>query len=313
MKKLFVLLLFVILLASCSSYYGDGRPVIRIAYLPITHALPLFVANDQICDDSYFRVELVRFGTWPELMDALNSGHVDGASVLVQLAMASNERGIDLRAVALGHRDGNILVVANYINTAEDLRGRTIAIPSALSTHNVLLNAFLADNDMTVDDVHVILLAPTEMVSALANGSISAYVVAEPFGARAITTGFGRSFAESHEIWEDSVCCAFVLSYYFIKNNREIAAEFIRSYHSAGDLLEADPFSSEIRRIASRHMFLDDETFELSMQWISFDNLIISEREYQELVEHTLKLNLSQSPPQFDDFVLNLLEDIGGE
>lgn len=57
-------------------------------------------------------VELVKFGSWPELMDALNSGRVDGASVLIELAMKAKERGVGLKAVALGRRDGNVAIVS---------------------------------------------------------------------------------------------------------------------------------------------------------------------------------------------------------
>lgn len=122
MKKRLLLIISVLFTAllnvACTSTADsrdDGRTVIRIAYLPITHAMPVFVVHDLINDSDNFAIELVRYGSWPELMDALNSGHVDGASVLIQLAMASNERGIDLRATALGHRDGNIVAVADYI------------------------------------------------------------------------------------------------------------------------------------------------------------------------------------------------------
>ena len=42
-------------------------------------------------------MELVKFGSWPDLMDALNTGRIDGASVLAELAMKANELGIDLK------------------------------------------------------------------------------------------------------------------------------------------------------------------------------------------------------------------------
>ena len=35
-------------------------------------------------------------------MDALNSGRINGASVLAELAMAAVSNGLDLKAVALG-------------------------------------------------------------------------------------------------------------------------------------------------------------------------------------------------------------------
>ena len=312
MKKYFILVFVAavgLIFTACTGNYGenDTKPIIRIGYLPITHAMTLFVVNDMLTEDDSFGVQLERFSSWPDLMDALNGGHIDGASALIQLAMDSNEAGVDLRAVALGHRDGNIVAVANYIETVQDLQGRTVAIPSPLSTHNFLLNMLLWENDMTIDDIIVIQLAPTEMVSALASGGISAYVVAEPFGARGITLGVGRNFAESQDIWEDSLCCALIFSYEFIASNEDIIVEFMRIYHEAGDFLEQNinPISDAVREIALRHLVIDDETLELSLQWISFADLDIGEVEYGELIRFKIELELSQSPPRFENFVLN--------
>ena len=109
MKKYLVLIPLAILVGviftACSAgpNADDDRPIIRIGYLPNTHAMTLFVVNDMVTDDDSFRVELERFSSWPDLMDALNGGHIDGASALIHLAMASNEAGVDLRAVALGN------------------------------------------------------------------------------------------------------------------------------------------------------------------------------------------------------------------
>ncbi|MCL2224508.1 MAG: ABC transporter substrate-binding protein [Defluviitaleaceae bacterium] len=310
MKKFFVLMLAFAIALSFSGCFGasdDGRPVIRIGYLPITHAMPLFTVSDMVADYSDFAVALERFSSWPDLMDALNGGHIDGASVLIQLAMVSKEAGVDLRAVALGHRDGNIVVVADYIETVQDLRGKTIAIPSPMSTHSMLLNMLLAENDMSQDDVDVIQLAPTEMVSALASGSISAYVVAEPFGARAVTLDVGVKFAESHDIWEDSLCCALVFSYDFIRENEDIVSKFMHMYHEAGAFLERNinPITYRVREIASRYLMVDDETLELSLKWISFADLNINEAEYDKLYNLMIDMGLSQSPPRFNNFVIN--------
>ena len=37
-------------------------------------------------------------------MDALNSGRIDGASTLIELAMKSKQKGSNIKAVALGHQ-----------------------------------------------------------------------------------------------------------------------------------------------------------------------------------------------------------------
>ena len=77
-------------------------------------------------------------------MDALNTGKVDGASVLIELAVKAREQGIDVRAAALGHKDGNVIIGGNGIEKVEDLRGKIFAIPHKQSTHNLLLQQMLA-------------------------------------------------------------------------------------------------------------------------------------------------------------------------
>jgi len=310
--KYVLLVLCISLLSACAGDHRsrDDRPNVRIGYLPITHAMALFVANDMLCDDAPYGMVLERFSSWPDLMDALNGGHIDGASVLIQLAMASHYAGVDLRAVALGHRDGNIVAVANYIETVQDLRGRIVAIPSPMSTHSFLLKMLLWENGMTDDDVTIIQLPPAEMVPALASGSISGYVVAEPFGARAVTLGVGRKLAESGEIWENSICCALVFSSDFIKNNAEAADFILQKYHEAADFLQQNlhPMSDNIQEIAMRHLLIDEETLMYSIEWISFDSLFIDEEEYAELYRLTMELGLLSSPPPFDDFINSVIE-----
>ena len=94
-------------LAAFGSYRSEAEPrdvrSVRLAYLPTTHALPLFAEKEMEAPDGPVRIELIKYGSWPELMDALNTGRVDGASVLIELAVKAREQGIDLKAATLGH------------------------------------------------------------------------------------------------------------------------------------------------------------------------------------------------------------------
>ena len=96
----------------------------------------------------------MKFGSWPELAEALNAGKVDGASMLIELAVKAREQGFDLKVVALGHRDGNVVVVSKNINKAEDLKGKTFAIPSRLPAHNILLHIMLKNNGLSYSDLN---------------------------------------------------------------------------------------------------------------------------------------------------------------
>ena len=109
-------LLVLALLVSSAVYYkydslrsgwqaADAQETVtlKIAYLPITHALPLFETKKLLEEEnSNVQVELVKYGGWSELMDALNTSRVDGASVLIEMAMKSREQGIPLKLAMLG-------------------------------------------------------------------------------------------------------------------------------------------------------------------------------------------------------------------
>ncbi len=285
---------------SKDSVEPSEKKTVKIAYLPITHALPVFNEKELLeKGDSNIQIELVKYGSWPELLDALNTNRVDGASVLMELAMKSKEQGVGLKAVALGHRDGNVIMVAYDINSAKDLKGKKFAIPHRQSSHNILLNDMLEKEGMTVDDLEVVELAPPEMPSALATGQIAGYCVAEPFGAKAVTLGVGKALYESGELWEDSLCCGLVLTDKFLNDDKETADKVISSYKEAGDELKTE----EAERIAEEYLGQEKEVLDISLKWISFDNLDITSETYNTLTDKIKKYGLSDNPPSFEDFV----------
>ncbi len=315
-KKLLSLLIISLLavsLAACGSNpssagksVNEEKRVVKIGYLPITHAVPLYLENEQ---DSFknFKLELVKFGSWPELMDALNTGRIDGASVLVTLALKAKEQGIDLKAVALGHRDGNVLVAANDINSVEDLKGKNFAIPHKFSTHNILLYQMLKQAGLKYEDVKAIELPPAEMPAALSEGRISGYVVAEPFGAVSVAIKKGKVLYQDTDIWKDSIDCALVLRNDFIQKENEVAQEFVNEYVKAGELAEKK--DDHTLTASSKYMKVDKEVMDLSFQWISYDDLRVNQSSYDQLTKTLVEMGLSENPPSYEEFVDNSLFD----
>lgn len=281
------------------------KPTIKIGYLPITHAVPLFYMEEEEFEN--FNLELVKFGSWPELMDALNTGQINGASVLISLAMYAKEQGIDLKAVALSHRDGNVLVVANNITSVQDLKGKNFAVPHKYSTHNVLLYQMLKKAGMKYEDVKVIELPPTEMPAALAEGRISGYVVAEPFGALSVSLGKGKVLYQDKEIWPNSVDCALVLRNDWIESDRELAQKFVNEFVKAGE--EAEKKDDHIYELTSKYFNVEKDVLNLSLKWIEYDNLKIDEEAYEKLRESLIEMKLSKNPPTYKEFVDHSLID----
>lgn len=279
----------------------ETEDTVKIAYLPITHSLAVLEEAEELEKNSGLKVELVKYGSWPELLDALNTNRVDGASVLIELAMKSKQEGIGVKAVALGHKDGNVIVVSKNINSVKDLKGKNFAIPHRQSSHNILLNDALAKGGLTINDVNITELSPTEMPSALASGQIDGYCVAEPFGAMAVQLDVGKVLYYSEDLWKDSLCCGLVLTDKFIEDKPSVAKSFVESYKTSGSKLDKE----EAKKIAKKYLSQTDEVLDISLQWISYDNLDITKDTYDILLEKVKKYGLSDNPPTYEEFVKN--------
>lgn len=296
----FALVLGITACGNSGSVAKKGKTVVKIGYLPITHALAVFEEKELLeSEDSDIYIELTKFSSWSDLTDALNSGRIDGASVLIELAMSAVSQGIDLKAVALGHKDGNVIVVSNKIETAEDLKGKTFAIPHTQSSHNILLNDMLSSIGLKADDLTIIQLAPSEMPSSLASGSIAGYCVAEPFGAQAVNQEFGHVLYYSEDLWENSLCCGLVFNNKFIEGNKDTVNTFIEKYYEAGNKLDSD----KAIEIAKNYLGQDEKVLETSLQWIHYDDLKITEDDYEVLAEKVKEYDINENPPAYEDFI----------
>ena len=286
--------LTVLLLTACGKKNDEN--VVRIAYLPITHALPL--AGLEKADG--VKAELVKYGSWPELLDALNTGRVDAASVLIELAMKAKAQGIGLTAVALGHTDGNVIVVTQDVNSAKDLKGKTFAIPHRASSHHILLQEALAKDGLTIDDVNVVEMAPPEMPSALANKQIAGYCVAEPFGAAGVLTSKGKVLYRSDELWHESICCGLVVNDKAYKEKNALIDKVITLYEKQGkELSDKEVALSKAKTLLTQ----GEEVLRQSLQWINYANLKIKKEAYDDLSEKVKKYGIIDNPPTFEDFV----------
>jgi len=310
MKRiLFILTILLTLLAAAGCGQSpaapqaekDGVKTIRIAYLPITHALPLFAAKELETADSPVKIELIQYGSWPELMDALNTGKVDGASVLAELAVKAKEQGIDVKAAALGHRDGNAIIVSNDIEKPADLAGKVFAIPHKQSSHKLLLDQLLAQNGLSESDLTVVEMSPPEMPAALATKQIAGYCVAEPFGAKSVVLGNGHELLPAQELWPDSICCLLVFNGEFLAANRDLARQFVQQYKQAGNYLTEHPEAQ--KTIALKYLKAKDKILDLSLQWISYDDLSLPPKSYDELITRMKASHLLTKAPRYEDFV----------
>lgn len=211
--------------AHAQKFKGDDQPV-KIGYLPITDAAPLLVAHGRkLFEAQDLRTETPRlFRSWAQIIEAFVSGQVNVIHLLSPATLwVRYGSKFPAKVVAWNHTNGSALTVANDINSVGDLGGRTFAIPFWYSIHNILLQKILVANNLTPvtrarnepvkpNEVNLIVLAPSEMVSALATKSIAGYIVAEPFNAVAETNGIGKILRFSGDVWKNHACCVTFLA-----------------------------------------------------------------------------------------------------
>jgi len=212
-----------------------------------------------------------------------------------------------LKVVALGHRDGNNVTVSKDIKSAADLKGKTFAVPQRFSTQNILLYQMLKNEGLKYSDVKIVELTPAEMPAALSEGRISGYIVAEPFGAKSVIGGKGKTLFQSQDLWKDSICCGLVLRNEFIKNNKNSAQELVTGYVKAGK--EAEIKDSKIQDISLKYMAVDKKILELGLKSTTYTNLKINEKDYKQLTSYLKIMGLSKNPPKYSEFVDNSLID----
>lgn len=233
-------------IALASPALAAEKTTLRIGYLPITDHLTVIAKAREPLPHVDFQP--VKFGSWPELAEALKAGAVDGAFVLGPIGLTLRQRGVPLRAVLLGHRNGSAMTVRadGDVKALSDLRGKTVAIPSRFSTHNILLRKALAENGLGTGDLKIIELAPPEMVNALATKRIDAFIVAEPFGAQAELQKVGRVLTLSRDIWPDHICCVLNLRQDAIDRDPAAVQELVAAFVHTGHQIGQDPGAAAV-------------------------------------------------------------------
>jgi len=299
MKYKCIVLFIFLFLPACAHEY-EYNEAIRIAYLPITHSMVvMLMGRQEPCEIHSFEIELVRFTTWPDVVDALRTGRVHGASILFEVALQARETDDSLSLVSLTHRDGNVIVVDNSIETYSDLIGRTVAIPHRLSPQHTLLQILLEREGISPEDIDIIEISPAEMPFTMASGAIAAYLVAEPFGSVAEFAGVGRIMETSDEISPNSVCC--VMIFRDMDNDPVLSDWLMRSFREAA--AEAYIGNEEILRVFRQHSNANDEVIRQSFEHISFGNLNLSYEEFNIITSQILHHGIMEQVPGFNDFV----------
>lgn len=163
---------------------------VRIAYLPITQGLPLYLALDKgYFTETGITVEAVKFEAPNQIIDALIAGNADvgapgTATGIAGIAETKNPDHLRIFLVTGGDNStvNDAILVKNdsKLTSITDLKGKKLGILSGIQWR-IIARHILAQNGLNADkDVTLVELAPGLQPQALAVGQIDALLGVEP-------------------------------------------------------------------------------------------------------------------------------------
>src|SRR5580700_7576968 len=244
-----------------------GDISIRIGFIPLVDAAPLFVAVDkQFAAEEGFDVELVREVSWSNVRDKLNIGLFDAAHLLAPVAIASSlgighvrvpiaapiNLGVNGNAIAVSHElyaklaahaDGDLgdplvsaQALARVVSDQDEKAAAplTFGITFPFSNHNYQLRFWMSAGGVDPDeDVRLVVLPPPYMADSLASGQVDGFCVGAPWNSVAVDLGIGRILHFGCDIVARACEKVLAVRETWTRDNPDIVRRLLRALHRA--------------------------------------------------------------------------------
>ena len=226
--------------AGLFDFLGGGDSTVKIGYLPSDHDAALFVADAQgMYKEKNITTELVQFNNGGDLMTAMASGEVDVGYVGIAPVLSSVAKGVPVKVISAAQTEGSGIVVTedSGINSAADLKGKSIATPGEASIQYVLLSYYLKENGLSTDDLNISAMKVPSMNDALKTKQIDGIITFQPYVSIAANDSGNKVLEDSAEILPNHPCCVVVASDDFIKNHENETKEILAIHENATNFI----------------------------------------------------------------------------
>ncbi|MGH3833482.1 MAG: aliphatic sulfonate ABC transporter substrate-binding protein, partial [Pseudonocardiaceae bacterium] len=309
LAALIVVWALVLAVAGCGG--GDGgisaapgpAPSLRLGYFAnVTHAAAIIGVNrGSIAKElGGTRLETQIFDAGPAEVEALFGGGLDAAYVGPNPAINAFERsdGQAIRIIAGATSGGAQLVVRQGINTAQDLRGKTLASPELGNTQDVALRAWLTSHGLrnSIQGGGDVTITPTPNADTLAlfrAGKLDGAWVPEPWASRLVLEAGGKVLVNERDLWPGGqfVTTQLIVRTEFLERYPQTVEALLRGHveavqwanqhpteaktvvNNAINALTGKPLKPEVVDRAWRNLTITDDPIAASLQR-SADNAV---------------------------------------
>ncbi len=306
--------------SSLSGCTGKKSDALVIGGLPVTCNLTLPVAcvgksrvNHSMPPGApRFEYEYTKYNGWPEVKESLMSGRIQAAYMLAPLVMDLADKGIPLKIVSLGHRSGAVIMVRTEspYQHFRQLAGKRVAVPSRFAVDYLFLRRMLTLEDMRIEDVQIVEMAPPDMPAALYANAVDAYCTGEPFGAAAQAAGYARPLRMTRDEWPKYICCVLTVREELIEAQPAMVQDLVNQILGAGVWLDQTPQNRETAvQIAAGPKFFnqDPKIIRFVMQnpsdRVTYGDLRMIRSEFEELMQLSVAAGNLKHPVPYETYV----------
>lgn len=213
---------------------------VKVAYMPNYASLSTVVASMETgaFEEQGIEVELVEFADGPTIIAAMESGSIDVGYIGPGAHVLSIQGTADIFAFShLGNADEVIGSVDKGIESIEDLEGKTIAVASGTSSETIL-NMTLDEAGISKDDVEIMDMDASAIVTAMISGSVDAAATWSPN-----TTAIKNEMGDDAVMLSNNVryadvfpsIASWVVNPKYAEENHDLLVDFTRGLYDGMD------------------------------------------------------------------------------
>jgi NitT/TauT family transport system substrate-binding protein len=295
-----------------NSLIVGGLPVTCNLTLPIACVGKQKANGTAPAGSTKYEYEFNKYNGWPEIKESLMAGRIQAAYMLAPLVMDLADKGIPVKIVSLGHRSGAVIMVRTespYQHFVQ-LKGKRIAVPSRFAVDYLFLRRMLAQENMRIEEIELVEMAPPDMPAALYANAVDAYCTGEPFGAAAQSAGYARPLRMTRDEWPRYICCVLTVREELIKENPAMVQDLVNHILGAGVWLDQQQANREkAAQIAAGQRFFNQDpkiirfVMENPTDRVTYGDLRMIRSEFDELMQLSIAAGTIKHPIAYEKYV----------
>jgi len=237
---------------------GNLSGSLRLGYFPnITHGPALVGVQQGLFTKALgdgVKLDTSTYNSGTEAIEALFADAIDASFIGPNPAINGyvKSNGEALRIVSGSTSGGAYLVVKPEINSAADLKGKSLATPQLGNTQDVALRTWLKSQGLSSDpqgggDVAIVPQDNSATLDAFKTGDIDGGWLPEPWATRLVQEGGGKVLVDEATLWPEGkyVTTHLIVATKFLNDHPDIVKALLQGELDALDYIAANPADAQ--------------------------------------------------------------------